>query len=141
MSLLVFEQEDDDTWVVEGYKLPSNKLPIRVSAYHESDEFGIDNIKTISREFEAIDKLVTEAAALILENYSRDYFAKLGIEDSLLPEESVESMVEHIKLIEAYFFDLDERGFNLSFEVTWDPHHSFDVEFEAGIAITCAVNG
>lgn len=50
-------------------------------------------------------------------------------------------MVEHITLRDVYFFDLDEKGFKCSFEASWDPHHSFDVECQSGEPVTCAVNG
>ena len=91
--------------------------------------------------FEDIDRLIAEAAELILENYSKEYFQKLGVSKDRLAQDTSASVASLIVLQSIYVFNPENSGFELSFSAPWDEHHSFDVEFEGGSATTCAVNG
>ena len=141
MSLKIFTQEDEDTWVIENFTLPASRQPIRVSCFHEGDKFGISHVKTVEKVLSDVGQYITKASRLILENYSKEYFSRLGVPASNLPEDTPESVEEHITLTEVYFSDMDELIFEMSFEASWDDHHSFDVEFEQHEPQTCAVNG
>ncbi|EMI43405.1 hypothetical protein RRSWK_04084 [Rhodopirellula sp. SWK7] len=89
-----------------------------------------------------IDALVLAAAELILDNYSYSHFKDLGVDESLLvTEETPEAIAKSITLVSFWFNDTDGDSFELSFSAPWDRSHSFDVEFDGGDALCCAVNG
>lgn len=84
---------------------------------------------------------IRAAAELILENYSYEHFANLGVDQSLLVDETVDGVADAAKLVSVFVTNAHEETFEMSFTVPWDSYHSFDVEFEVGKAETCAVNG
>ena len=88
-----------------------------------------------------LDQFVRAAAALILDNYSYEHFAKIGVDVTLLVDETVDDIARVAKLTSIWVNDIENRTFDLSFIVPWDNHHTFDVEFENGKAVTCSVNG
>ncbi len=136
-----FTAEDEDTWILDNVEVSASRSPVRVAVYHPGERPSVAQTAKLEALLSDIEALVLRAAPLILENYSYDHFKKLGVGEDQLVEETDEAVARAIVLESVYFFGIDEDEFELSFSAPWDPHHSFDVEFEAGEAVTCAVNG
>ena len=85
---------------------------------------------------------ITKASEEILDNYSYEHYKGLGVsEENLEKEETTEAISKRVTLSSIWFFSESCEDFELSFEVPWDDHHSYDVEFEENEASCCAVNG
>ena len=141
MTLKVFEEEDEDVWVIDGYAVSGSRPAIRISVNKEGSAPTIDEFKKIEKMISDIEALILKAAALILDNYSYDHFKNLGVDESKLVEETAEAVASAVILNELSFFDIENGGYEASFSTPWDPHHSFDVEHEEGEPAYCAVNG
>ena len=92
MSLKIFEEEDEDVWVVDGFQISDPRPPIRVSVNKEGSPPSIDEIAKIEKITADIEPLILRAAELILDNYSYDHFKKLGVDESKLVEETPEAI-------------------------------------------------
>ena len=139
-----FTQSTDDSewWIVEAYDLPGTRPPIRITVDTGGDAPTEDCVSKVKDLLGKLDALVLDAAEHILENYSYEHFRSLGMNESLLlKDETPPGMAAVVELQSAWFFDIECTSFELSFFVPWDEEHSFDVEFEDGAAVTCAVNG
>lgn len=137
-----FVEEEDATWVDPEFSLSTGRPPVELFVRTDGKAPSDDEVDTVVDLLRGIDELVLDAAALILENYSYEYFRRLGkSEDRLVREETPEAMAAAITLTSIYFRSTKRRIFELSFAAPWDDNHSFDVEFEDGVAIGCSVNG
>lgn len=136
-----FTEEDEDTWLLPAVQLLSGRAPVDVRVFSEERPAAEDVLASISGVLSSIASFVPKAAELILENYSYEHFKKLGVPESKLVGETPEAVAAAVTLDGIYFFNPEEGSFELSFSAPWDPHHSFDVEFEDGEATGCSVNG
>lgn len=98
-------------------------------------------VEKIEEALNDLDALILDAAGHILDNYSSAHFRKLGVPEEKLAQENAEAIAAVISLNSIYIFNPVELEFEMSFKAPWDDHHSFDIEFEEGEAISCAVNG
>lgn len=134
-------EEDEDTWLLPAVQLLSGRDPVEVRVFSTERPVSKDVLASISGVLSSIAEYVPKAAELIMENYSYEHFKKLGVPEAKLVKETPEAVAAAVSLDSVYFFDPEEGGFELSFSAPWDPHHSFDVEFEDGEATGCSVNG
>ena len=137
---LTFEQEDEDEWVIKRVNLPGSLPPVSLDWNGEAAP-STEEIENLEKFIANIHTLFSSSAELILENYSYDHFKELGISEDKLVEETAEAVSAVITLKHIRIYDLDGGEFELSFIVPWDPHHSFDVEYEENKAECCSVNG
>lgn len=85
--------------------------------------------------------LTGSAAELVLDNYSKEMWVELGVDEEELVDETPEAIATAMTL-EIAAFDGEEFGsFELTFSLPWDDEHSYDVEFEGDEPVICAVNG
>lgn len=136
-----FEEEDDDTWVVQSVKLTVTRPAVSIAVFSEAGKPTKEMVEKIQKTLSDLDALIMDAAKHILDNYSAEHFRKLGVSEELLVADSVEAVAGAVVLRSIYVFDPVESRFEMSFTTPWDEYHSFDVEFEDGEAVTCAVNG
>ena len=139
---MIFEQNPDDpTWWTDTDCLFGECESVELTVVTDGsspDDATVDELSAVAKE---ANKYIHAAAELILENYSREHFASLGIDESLLVNETVDEVANAVTLRSMLVTDAAEKTFEMSFTAPWDSHHSFDVEFENGDAETCAVNG
>ena len=137
-----FEQNPDDpTWWTDTDCLFGECESVELTVVTDGsspDDAAVDELSAVAKE---ANKYIHAAAELILENYSREHFASLGIDESLLVNETVDEVANAVTLRSMLVTNAAEKTFEMSFTAPWDSHHSFDVEFENGDAETCAVNG
>lgn len=136
-----FEEEDEDTWTIQSVNLTEPRNSISLTVFSESGKPSSEMTERIQKSFSDLDALILDAATHILDNYSYEHFKKLGVPEERLVPEDVTAVAAAVVLQSIYVFNPDENGFEMSFTAPWDDHHSFDVEFEDGKVITCAVNG
>ncbi|MEL7500642.1 MAG: hypothetical protein AAFN77_23820 [Planctomycetota bacterium] len=139
---MIFEQHPDDpNWWIDSDCLfgefESVELIVKTAGVAPNDALvaALSGIANDSRQY------VLAAAELILENYSNEHYRNLGVDESMLVDETIDDVANAAKLESVFVDDAYKKAFEMSFTVPWDPHHSFDVEFENGDAETCAVNG
>ena len=139
---MIFEQNPDDpNWWTDSDCLfgEYESVELTVETTGEApDDATLSEVSSIADEAR---KYILAAAELILENYSYEHFADLGVDKSLLVDETVEDVANAVALVSVFFTNAREKMFEMSFTAPWDPHHTFDVDFENGNAETCAVNG
>lgn len=141
MAEITFDEQEDDWWTCTSFQVRPGMPPIRftLTSDEQPDQPYIDSVIGLLKD---MDELVLKASELILENYSYEHFKGLGIDESLLlKDETPEAMSKVARLQSVCFFDDGCEQMEMSFSVPWDEYHSFDVEFEEGEAVTCAVNG
>ena len=139
-----FVQDTDDPtwWTDEEFVVAPARSAISLTAVTDEEAPDDEYVDSILRILGRIDQVVLAASELILDNYSYDHFKALGIDDDLLlKDETAAGMSQVVILTSAVFEDPDGSVFELSFEVPWDDEHSFDVTFEDGRPVCCAVNG
>ena len=141
MAKITFDEQEDDCWTCTSFQVRPGVPPIRLTLTSDKEP-AQPYIDAALRVLEDLDGLVLKASERILENYSYEHFKGLGVDESLLlKDESPEAMSKVVQLQSAWFVDSDCEQMEMSFSVPWDEHHSYDVEFEEGEALTCAVNG
>ena len=136
-----FVEDDEDTWLLEDFEVSPSRPRVSIVVCNKGEPPSAAQARKIDKLLARLDALILQAAPFILENYSRDHFKGLGIAEEKLVEETHEAIARAVTLESICVFDADENDFELSFSAPWDPHHSFDVEFEAGEATDCSVNG
>ena len=139
---MIFDQNPDDpNWWTDADCLfgecESVELTVQTNGAAPDDAM-MSELSEIANDSQ---KYILAAAELILENYSYEHFANLGVDPSLLVNETIDDVANAVTLSSVFVTDAHEKTFEMSFTVPWDTHHSFDVEFENGNAETCAVNG
>ena len=137
-----FFVKDSECWSDKKYFFAEGFPPIRVrynTGGPEPDNECCDRVMTALSPGYA---LILSAASQILHNYSYAHFKKLRIPASrLVKEETPDAIAKAIRLYFASFSHRTPNEFELSFYVSWDQHHSYDVRFQDGKAIYCGVNG
>jgi hypothetical protein len=136
-----FTEDDEDTWLLRAVPLLPGRAPVDVRVFSEEWPMSEDALASISGVLSSMAQYVPQAAELILENYSYEHFKKLGIPEEKLVDETPEAVGAAVSLDGVYFFDPEGDSFEMSFSAPWDPHHTFDIEFEDGKATGCSVNG
>lgn len=136
-----FEEEDEDTWTIQSVNSTQPRTPFSLRVFSESGRPSSEMTEMIQKSLSDLDTLISDAAKHILDNYSYEHFRKLGVPEERLVPDDVEAVAAAVVLQSIYVFNPNEGGFEMSFTAPWDDNHSFDVEFEDGKAITCAVNG
>ena len=139
---MIFEQNPDDPnwWTAVDClfgECESVELTV-VTDGSSPDDATVGDLSAVAKD---TGKYILAAAELILDNYSREHFASLGVDESLLVNETVDEIANAVTLKSVLVTNAAEKTFEMSFTAPWDSHHSFDVEFENGGAGTCAVNG
>ncbi|KAA9001172.1 hypothetical protein FJU30_07970 [Affinibrenneria salicis] len=139
MSGIEFDQQDEDSWTCSSIRVAGIDFCLTLSSDDRPDDAYTENAL---QKMADVNALILKASALILENYSYQYFRQLGVEESLLlKEETPEGMSKAVTLLSVWFQEPSCENFELSFTVPWDPHHTFDVEFEFDEPTSFAVNG
>lgn len=138
---LIFNEQEDDWWTCTEYFIKERDETIRLT--FTSDEEPSDSyISKVLKKLTGIDQLALQAATEILANYSHEHYKTLGVpEERLEKNETPEAISKRATLVSAWFMSEDCDEFELSFELPWDDHHSYDVEFENDTPICCSVNG
>ena len=137
-----FFVKQPEWWSDKKYFIADELPPIRVS-YHTGGAEPDD--ECCNRVMSALSPgyaLILDAASQILHNYTYAHFKKLRVPASrLVKEEAPEAIAKAIRLRQASFWHKEPTEFELSFQVSWDEYHSYDVEFKDGRAVYCGVNG
>lgn len=138
---IAFDEQEDDWWTCASLEVAQGRPPIRLTLTSDTEPSG-SYVAAVVERLKHLDGLIQSASELILENYSYEHYKGLGVsEDRLEREETPEAISRRAVLRSAWFMSEHRDEFELSFELPWDDHHSYDVEFENGEPVCCAVNG
>jgi len=139
---MIFEQHPDDpNWWVDSDCLFGDYESVELIVETAGDTPCDEIISQLSGLASNTHHYVIAAAELILDNYSYEHFANLGIDRTLLVDETIDDVANASKLESVLVTDAKKKNFEMSFAVPWDPHHSFDIQFKNENAESCAVNG
>ncbi len=137
----VQDPEEPELWAAEQVSFASGRAPIHVmmqTAGEAPTAYGVQNLKAL---LATLEQHIEAAAELLLENYSREDWIEAGVPSAQLPpDDSVTQMVDRATLRAVWLFDEDAEDFELWFTLPWDDEHTYDVEFQGGLPISCTIN-
>lgn len=138
---ITFDEQEDDWWTCTSLEVAEGRPAIRLTLTSDTEPTG-SYIAAAIEKLGHLDGLIKSASELILDNYSYEHYKGLGVpEERLEREETPEAISRRAVLRSVWFMSKQCDEFELSFELPWDGHHSYDVEFENGEPVCCAVNG
>ncbi|AOB30106.1 hypothetical protein AKI39_04500 [Bordetella sp. H567] len=143
MVQLKFSQdpEEPELWAAEKVMYSVGRPPIHVMVQTDGEMPSREFQKALLGLLDTLDDKVLDAAELLLEHYSPEECEKMGIDRARLPRDGTpQAMAQAAVLRALWLFDESCEDFELWFNVPWDHQHTYDVEFEAGEAVSCTVN-
>ncbi|MEZ5314570.1 MAG: hypothetical protein R2862_13505 [Thermoanaerobaculia bacterium] len=135
-------EQDDDAWVNDDLDVAHVDGAVSLTIHTGGAAPAEATLARIRALLADVRPAVLLAARSIGESaYDRAHFAELGVDEDDLPDETPESIAAALQLESITCDEAGPDDFELSFAVSWDDDHSYDVAFRDGNPVTVAVNG
>ena len=69
MSIMTFEQEDEDIWFVEDVHVSASRPPLRITVHKEGSQPTDEEVIQIQKVLADVEHLILRSSELILDNY------------------------------------------------------------------------